>query len=218
MLTARVVNAGPDGTGVELAGGALTAPMVVHLATAGRHNVANAVAVAGAALALGVAPTDVARGLETFQGVGRRLERLGEASHVVVYDDYGHHPTAIRETLAAIRQREPGRRIWAVYEPLTFHRTAAMLDAFADVLATADAAVIAEIWAGRDQDTTVTSAEKLASAVQRRRKGMTAEAPGSIEETATWLAEHVQPHDAVLVMGGGRSYQIGRLLLEALSR
>ena len=60
-------------------------------------------------------------------GVGRRLERKGEAAGVVVYDDYGHHPTAIVATLAAIRQREPGRRVWAVYEPLTFHRTAAML-------------------------------------------------------------------------------------------
>jgi UDP-N-acetylmuramate--alanine ligase len=217
-LTARVVSAGPEGTSVELAGGPLPAPLAVQLATAGRHNVANAVVVAGAALVLGVSPSDVARGLETFQGVGRRLERLGEAKQVVVYDDYGHHPTAIRETLAAIRQREPSRRIWAVYEPLTYHRTAAMLDSFADVLATADAAVIADIWAGRDPDTTVTSARKLASAIRRRRKGMTAEAPGSVEETATWLAGHVQPHDAVLVMGGGRSYQIGRLLLEALGR
>ena len=67
-----------------------------------------------------------------FTGVGRRLERKGEAGGVVVYDDYGHHPTAIRETLAAVRQREPGRRVWAVYEPLTYHRTAAMLEAFAD--------------------------------------------------------------------------------------
>ncbi len=72
-------------------------------------------------------------------GVGRRLERKGEGRGVVVYDDYGHHPTAIRETLAALRQLEPGRRIWAVYEPLTYHRTAAMLDQFAEVLATADA-------------------------------------------------------------------------------
>ena len=75
----------------------------------------------------------------------------------MVYDDYGHHPTAIRETLAAVRQREPGRRVWAVYEPLTYHRTAALLDAFAEVLAGADAVAIADIWAGRDPDTTIAS-------------------------------------------------------------
>ena len=87
-------------------------------------------------------------GLAGFGGVGRRLERKGEAGGVAVYDDYGHHPTAIRETLAAVRQREPGRRVWAVYEPLTYHRTAALLDAFADALAAADAVAIADIWAG----------------------------------------------------------------------
>ena len=96
--------------------------------------------------------------LGSFAGVGRRLERKGEAAGVVVYDDYGHHPTAIRETLLAVRQREPGRRIWAVYEPLTYHRTAALLPAFADALATADGVVVADIWAGRDPDTTVASA------------------------------------------------------------
>ena len=83
----------------------------------------------------------------------------------MVYDDYGHHPTAIRATLAAVRQREPGRRIWAVYEPLTYHRTAALLDDFAEALATADAVAIADIWAGRDPDTTIASA---ATALPRR--------------------------------------------------
>ena len=100
--------------------------------------------------------------------MGRRLERKGESHGVVVYDDYGHHPTAIRETLAAVRQREPGRRVWAVYEPLTYHRTAALLDAFAEVLAGADAVAIADIWAGRDPDTTIASAAGLAGAVAAR--------------------------------------------------
>ena len=135
---------------------------------------------------------------------------------VVVYDDYGHHPTAIRATLAALRQREPERRIWAVYEPLTYHRTAAMLDAFADVLATADAVAIAEIWAGRDTDRTSVSAGHLAGAVAARRPDVLVAAPGSVEETAAWLAGEVQPGDAVLVLGGGRSYEIGPRLLEAL--
>ena len=217
-LVARILDADAAGTTIELAGAGLSAPLPVRLATAGRHNVANAVAVAGAALVLEVPAGDIARGLATFPGVGRRLERLGEAQGVVVYDDYGHHPTAIVATLAAVRQREPGRRIWAVYEPLTYHRTAAMLEAFADVLATADAAAIADIWAGRDPDTTITSADRLASAIRLRRPGMVAEAPGSVEETAAWLATRVHPDDAVLVMGGGRSYRIGRLLLEALRR
>jgi UDP-N-acetylmuramate--alanine ligase len=135
----------------------------------------------------------------------------------VVYDDYGHHPTAIRATIAAVRQRAPGRRVWAVYEPLTYHRTAALLDAFADALSDADAVAIADIWAGRDPDTTVASAAGLARAVSARTPGIPCAAPGSVEATARWLTGEVRPGDAVLVMGGGRSYRIGELLLQHLA-
>jgi len=134
-----------------------------------------------------------------------------------VYDDYGHHPTAIRETILAIRQREPGRRVWAVYEPLTYHRTAALLPAFAEALATADAVVVADIWAGRDPDTTVASAAGLAEAVSAVRPGIQVAAPGSVEATADWLAHEVCAGDAVLVMGGGHSYRIAEGLLQRLT-
>ena len=147
--------------------------------------------------------------------MGRRLEVKGQPRGVLVLDDYGHHPTAIAATMAAVRERYPGRRLWAVYEPLTFHRTAAMLEAFADVLATADQAVIADIWAGRDADTTLTSAAALAAAITargrppRRRRA-------SVEETADYLAERVAGGDVVLVMGGGRSYVIAERLVDLL--
>ena len=216
-LVASVTAATPSVTGLDVAGldvaGGLTN---VRLGTAGRHNAANALGVAGAAMVLGLSAASITNGLATFAGVGRRLERKGEARGVVVYDDYGHHPTAIRATLAAVRQREPGRRAWAVYEPLTYHRTAALLGDFADVLATADAVAIADIWAGRDPDTTIASAGRLAAAVAERAPGIPCAAPGSVEATATWLAGEVRLGDVVLVMGGGRSYRIGELLLEHL--
>jgi UDP-N-acetylmuramate--alanine ligase len=216
-LLGRITAARPDGTVLEVAGlDALAGPVPIRLPTAGRHNAANALGVAGAAAGVGLGVTAIVQGLATFRGVGRRLERKGEVGGVVVYDDYGHHPTAIRETLAAVRQREPGRRTWAVYEPLTYHRTAAMLDAFAEVLAAADAVAVAEIWAGRDPDTTIASAEGLARAVAARAPSIPVGAPGSVEATARWLAGEVRPGDVVLVMGGGRSYRIGELLLEHL--
>jgi UDP-N-acetylmuramate--alanine ligase len=218
FLRGTIVEAGPAGTTLLLEGPALVAgPLTAHLRLAGRHNAANAMSVAGAALALGVPPDAVGVGLGTFGGVGRRLERKGEGRGIVVYDDYGHHPTAIRESLAALRQLEPGRRVWAVYEPLTYHRTAALFDEFAQVLATADAVAIADIWAGRDPDTTITSARALADATARVRAGLTSVAPGSVEDTASWLAANVREGDAVLVMGGGKSYRIAELLLEALA-
>ena len=217
VLTGTILEADAAGTSLRLEGSALGTGLTTHLQLAGRHNAANALGVAGAALALGVAPDALAAALSTFGGVGRRLERKGEVRGVVVYDDYGHHPSAIRETLAALRQLEPGRRIWAVYEPLTYHRTAAMLDEFAGILATADAVAIADIWASRDPDTTITSAGALAEATARCRPGLTAVAPGSVEQTAAWLATAVRPGDVVLVMGGGKSYRIAELLMEALA-
>jgi UDP-N-acetylmuramate--alanine ligase len=216
-ILGRITASDRAGTTLEVFGvDELAGAVTVRLATAGRHNAANALAVAGAATALGIAPDRIAAGLASFTGVGRRLERKGEAAGVVVYDDYGHHPTAIHETIGAVRQREPGRRVWAVYEPLTYHRTAAMLGAFADALAEADAVAVADIWAGRDPDTTITSADALAEAVAARRSGIPVLAPGSVEATADALAAEVRSGDAVLVMGGGRSYVIGERLLELL--
>jgi len=213
----RITAADPDGTTLAIGGlDEARDEVIARLPTAGRHNASNALLVAAAAAQLGVDRRAIAHGLETFPGVGRRLERKGEVDGVVVYDDYGHHPTAIRATIAAVRQREPGRRVWAVYEPLTFHRTAALLGDFADALAEADAVAVADIWAGRDPDTSVATADGLAHAVAGVRPGIPVGAPGSVEATAVWLSDRVKPGDAVLVFGGGLSYRIGERLLDLL--
>ena len=220
-IAGEIVERTPEGLVLEI-DGLGSQSRRVHLTAAGDHNAANALVALAAALSVDLGPRDpsigdrLLWGVASFPGIGRRLERKGEARGVVVYDDYGHHPTAIRATLAAVRQREPDRRVWAVYEPLTFHRTAAMLGEFADALAEADAVAIADIWASRDPDTTITSSRALATAVRQRRAGIPADAPGSVEETAAWLARNVTDGDAVLVMGGGKSYRIAELLLEAL--
>jgi len=223
IVEGRIVAADPAGTTIEIDGlggkggkDGKGASVTARLPTAGRHNAANALGVAAVADLLGASTPAIVKGLASFPGVGRRLERKGEAAGVVIYDDYGHHPTAIRETIAALRQREPGRRVWAVHEPLTYHRTAALLDELAGALATADAVAVADIWAGRDPDTTIASATRVAEAVAARRSDLPIGAPGSVEATAAWLAGEVRPGDAVLVMGGGRSYRIGELLLRLL--
>jgi len=193
------------------------APPTSTLALVGRHYADDALGAAAGALAAGVDPDAVVRGLASFAGVGRRFELKGDVGGIVVLDDYGHHPTAIAATLDAVRLRYPGRRVWAVYEPLTYHRTAAMLEQFADVLATrADRVAIAEIFAVRDPDTTITSAAALARAVNRR-SGAPAIAPGTVEETADAVAADLEPGDVVLVMGGGRSYVLAERLVERLS-
>jgi UDP-N-acetylmuramate--alanine ligase len=220
-VVGEIVERAPAGTMIEIVDGLGSAGARVRLPTVGDHNASNALLALAAAwgqAGLDASADRLLTALASFPGIGRRLERKGEVRGVVVYDDYGHHPTAIRATIEALRQREPGRRIWAVYEPLTFHRTAAMLTAFADALAGADAVAIADIWAGRDLDRTITSAAALAAAVRRLRPGVPAHAPGSVEDTAAWLAGAVRDGDAVLVMGGGRSYRIAELLLEGLAQ
>jgi UDP-N-acetylmuramate--alanine ligase len=187
------------------------------LALVGRHYADDALGAAAGALAAGVSPEAVVRGLASFPGVGRRFELKCDIGGVVVIDDYGHHPTAIATTLDAVRLRYPGRRVWAVYEPLTYHRTEVMLEQFADVLASrADRVAIAEIYAVRDPDTTITSAAALADAVNRR-AGAPAIAPGTVEETADSVAADLVPGDVVLVMGGGRSYVLAERLVARLS-
>jgi UDP-N-acetylmuramate--alanine ligase len=193
-----------------------TGPTPARLRLVGRHYAEDALGAAAVALAAGVRPAAVVAGLASFEGVGRRFELKGDVRGVVVLDDYGHHPTAIARTLEAVRLRYPGRRAWAVYEPLTYHRTAMMLEEFADVLATADRVAIAEIFAVRDPDTTITSARALADAVNRRGLA-SAIAPGTVEETADAIAPLLEPGDVVLVMGGGRSYVLAERLVDLLS-
>ncbi len=187
----------------------------VDLRLPGQHNAANAACVAAAAALLGLDLAEIASGLASFDGVGRRFEVKGEPWGVLVIDDYGHHPTAIRATIQATRDRHPGRPIWVAHEPLTFHRAAAMLDDLAAALATADHVVVADIWAGRDPDTSITSAAVLAAAVSRL-GGPDVAAPGSVEATADHLAAKVRPGDVVLAMGGGRSYVIADRLVALL--
>ena len=191
------------------------APTEVPLRLVGRHYADDALGAAAAGLASGLSAEEILHGLATFEGVGRRFEVKAEVAGVVVIDDYGHHPTAIATTMEAARARYPGRRLWAVYEPLTYHRTAAMIEQFADVLCTADRVAITEVFAVRDPDRTLTSAAALADAVSRRGRAP-AIAPGTVEETAAAVLPALEPGDVALVMGGGRSYVIADLLVEGL--
>jgi UDP-N-acetylmuramate--alanine ligase len=213
-IVARVT--AEDQTGMDLAiSGLATGETAARVGLVGRHVAADGLVAIGVALEVGVDPATAVAGLASFRGIGRRLEQKGDVGDIVVLDDYGHHPTAIAATIAAVRQGHPGRPLWAVYEPLTFHRTAAMLDAFAGVLATAEHVAIVDIWASRDPDMSVVAASDLAAAIQAR--GTEALATGSPEESAGRLAGLVRPGDVVLVMGGGRSYVVAERLVALLT-
>jgi UDP-N-acetylmuramate--alanine ligase len=218
-IIGRIIEETGDGTDLEIAGLGSSgddAPVRTRLRLLGRHMAIDGLMAAGGALAAGTDVRAIVDGLASFDGVGRRFELKGDVGGVIVLDDYAHHPTAIRATYAAARTRYPGRRLWAVYEPLTYHRTAAMLDSFAQVLSEADRSVVIDIWAVRDPDRSITSAARLADATSARGRSPSV-APGSPEATAGYLADHVEPGDVVLVMGGGRSYVAADRLVTLLT-
>jgi UDP-N-acetylmuramate--alanine ligase len=145
------------------------------------------------------------------------MELIADTAGVIVYDDYGHHPTEVRAALAAARQKVGERRLWAVFEPHMYSRTALLMDEFAESFRGADEVVIADIFASRDTPEAMraTSAEALADAIERVSAVPTI-AAGSVDETTSYVAAHLRPGDAVLVMGAGKSYRIARGLREAL--
>jgi UDP-N-acetylmuramate: L-alanyl-gamma-D-glutamyl-meso-diaminopimelate ligase len=114
--TPRNVRFGPEGARFEVLERG-TALGEVLLPLSGLHNVENTLAVIGAARGLGLSFEEIAKGLASFQGVKRRQEVRAEVGGILVVDDFAHHPTAVRETIAAIRHRYPDRRLWAIFEP-----------------------------------------------------------------------------------------------------
>ena len=185
---------------------------------AGAHNVLNATAALALATELGAPLDALAEGLRTFPGAGRRMELIADTAGVTVYDDYAHHPTEVAATIAATRQRVGERRLWAVFEPHMYSRTALLFDEFAGAFTDADEVVIADIFASRDTEEAMraTSAEALADAIERVSAVPTI-STGDADETARYVAEHLRPGDAVLVMGAGKSYRIAAGLRDALA-
>ena len=113
----------------------------------GDHNVRNALAAIAVGVDLGLDVERLRKGLAAFKGVKRRLEVVGEARGVTVYDDFAHHPTAVDETLKAVRRASPGKRIWAIFEPRSASSCRRVFqDDFARAFAGADEVVIASVF------------------------------------------------------------------------
>ena len=181
----------------------------------GAHNASNGLGVAALAASAGGSADGIARSLATFEGVGRRMEVRYDHGSITVLDDYGHHPTAIDATMETVRQRYPGRTLLLAIEPLTYHRTAALLEGLAQSCSAADRVAVAEIFAVRDLDTTSVSAADLAERIAAM--GTPATAPGTVLETAAALLPSITPGTVVLVMGGGRSTELAAALARGLT-
>ena len=180
----------------------------------GRHNVANALGAIAAAEGLRVTPQNAVEALARFSGTRRRFEVRGEAGGVTVVEDYAHHPTEIAATLTAARQRFPGRRLVAVFQPHTFSRTRLLFDEFARCFEEADEVTITDIYAAREQNVWGVSSEEVARAI----KHPPARHIADMHEAAAHLAGNLRPGDVLLVLGAGNINEIVDEVLEGLSR
>ena len=179
----------------------------VTLGVPGEHNVSNSLAVAAAATLCGVTPDRIVSGIAHFKGAGRRFEFVGEINGVTFIDDYAHHPTEIAATIRTAKKMH-FNRVWAVFQPFTFSRTARHLDEFAKALSIADKVVVSDIMGSRE-----TNEWNVHST------GITDQIDGAyylatFPEIAAFVSANVQSGDLVLTMGGGDVYKCGRQIME----
>jgi len=173
------------------------------LPMSGHHNVENALGVYAAARALGLSADQIRAGFASFSGVKRRQEIRGTVNDILVIDDFAHHPTAVRETIVAIRQRYPDRRLWAVFEPRS--NTSRRNIHQSEYASAFDGAALASIRVPEPHDKVPASEQldigKVVEAL--RAKGIDADASPEVDVLVDRVVSLAQPGDAILVMSNG---------------
>jgi UDP-N-acetylmuramate: L-alanyl-gamma-D-glutamyl-meso-diaminopimelate ligase len=185
---------------------------------AGAFNVRNCLGALAAAHAVGADWEALTEGLRTFESVRRRLEVRGEPGGVTVIDDFAHHPTAVRETLAAARQRYPGRRLIAVLEPRNYtSQTHAFQERFRQAFGQADRVILAALFRPEryDEHTAMNPAELVEGL---RSDGVRADYIPAVDDIVADLASTAESRDVVILMSNGGFGGIHGKLLEALHR
>ena len=179
----------------------------------GRHNVLNATAAVAIARQLEVPADKIAEGLSHFRGVDRRFQLRGQACGVTVVDDYGHHPTEIRATLAAARECGH-RRIHVVFQPHRFSRTLDLLDQFSGAFANADTVIVLPIYAANEEPIPGVTAERLASRIE----GPQVQFAADFSTAVAAVAAQAGKGDLILTLGAGNVSQLAPLILAALGQ
>lgn len=182
------------------------------LTVPGKYNISNALGVITLAALYKINMTDVKEALKSFSGIGRRLQLLGNKSGVSVYDDYAHHPTAIKATLSAVRQKYPKSRIWAIVEPHTFSRTKALLPLYKDAFVDADSVIIAPIFRSRDTKDFGISGQDIVRNVDHKNTQYI----DSFDQITDNVMRNKKDGDVVVVMGAGKSYELSKSIFDNL--
>lgn len=185
-----------------------------HLQVPGEHNVLNATAAVAVGIGLDIDVEQIRESLENFAGVDRRFQLKGRIGGVSVIDDYGHHPTEIRATLAAARQCR-FNRVHVVFQPHRFSRTRDLLDQFGTAFADADSVFVLDIYPASEPPIPGITGEGVAEAV-RILGGKEARYISSFEEAARSVAAIAESGDMILTLGAGNISQLGGQVLDQL--
>ena len=181
-------------------------PLPVALNLPGLHNVRNALAAIAVATELEVEDAAIQRALAGFEGIGRRLEVVGEvatkAGRITLVDDYGHHPTEIEATIEAARQAWPGRRLVLAFQPHRYTRTHDLIDDFGRALSAADALLVTEVYAAGEEPIANADGRAICRAVRGRGR-LEPVFVEDVRELAAALAGVIADRDVVLTMGAG---------------
>lgn len=184
------------------------------IALLGRHNLANALAVISLALEVGVDLLAIRTWIGEFTGTARRLEKMGEYRGAVIIDDYAHHPTEIRATLAAVKEAYPDKKIKVLFHPHTYSRTKALLNDFAGSFELADELIVLEIYASsRESDNNFRSAS-LIEQIESRRPGLVLDYAEDLQKAEKMLRDSLQEGDLLLLMGAGDVFRVGERLTQ----
>jgi len=184
-----------------------------HLHVPGEHNVRNATAAIAVGVGLDVPITKIREALEQFNGVDRRFQVKGRTNGVTVIDDYGHHPTEIRATLAAARQCGFGR-VHVIFQPHRYTRTQLLMDEFATSFGDADSIALLDIYPAGEPPIPGITSEALADRIAAT--GKPAQPAASFAGAVQLACATAQPGDMILTLGAGNVSQLGVLLLQAL--
>jgi UDP-N-acetylmuramate--alanine ligase len=209
----RAVQLGPLGSDFVLARGGDEEP--VSLRVPGRHNVANALAAAAACARAGLGIDAIARGLSAYRGVERRYQLRGTAGGVTVIDDYAHHPSEVRATLAAARPG-PWRRVVAVFQPHRYSRTAAMAGAFGNAFEDADRIVVTDVYGAGEAPVPGVTGKLVADAVCAAVPGRPVAYLPHRADLVSYLTTAARSGDAILTLGAGDVTTVGEELLARL--
>ncbi|MCX5647157.1 MAG: UDP-N-acetylmuramate--L-alanine ligase [Phycisphaerae bacterium] len=184
----------------------------------GLHNVYNATAVVAMAVSVGVEPQRVLEVLDGFQGMDRRLMLKGQFGGISVIDDYAHHPTKIKASLRAVRERYQPERLWCVFQAHQYSRTQSLLDEFAASFADADKVLIPEIFAARDTEASRSAVSAKVLAERIRGRGTDAQYVASLGAVCDCLEQNVHAGDVVVTMGAGDVWKVADEYIQRLRR